>query len=109
MEHSATPVPPLVNGASEFEISIGKATDPWHASNGNIGVTVYDSDLNVEPSIRLTSGVPALIFKANHVHGIGSGNTWRKQYCIAELNGVFTHVVEQDGQVHIIVSDHRLD
>ena len=103
------PMPALVNGASEFEIDVGKTGEPWHASNGSVGITVYDSDLNIEPSGRLTNGVAMLIRKANHMHGIGSAKAWREQVCIAELNGVFIHVLQQNGMVNIVVADRRID
>ena len=104
---------PLLGGAVDFEITPGDPGEPWHASNGKIGLTVFPSDANTEPSKRLWSA-PALLFKNNKIHmPMGKDAavpfTHRTQVLIAELNGVFLHLIERDGQVAIIVADHRLE
>jgi len=102
-------LPPLGNGAAEFAVTPGAADAPWHALGGLVGVTVFDSPANETPSERLPDGRAVLIRKAQHLHGIGGGHAWREQICLAELNGVFIHVQERDGRVHIVVADRRLD
>jgi len=103
------PLPPLGNGAADFAVTPGAAGAPWHAVAGLVGVTVFDSPANERPSERLPDGRAVLIRKAQHLHGIGGGRAWREQICLAELNGVFVHVQERDGRVHVVVADRRLD
>ena len=103
---------PLLGGGTDFEVVPGWRDEPWHASNGSIGVTVFSSDKNVEPS-KLLDGHPALIWKHNCIHKpMGKGARvpfpHRTQTLIMELNGVFVHVVERDGHVAIVVADERL-
>lgn len=99
---------PLVNGAAEFEVAPGASGQAWHGSNGRIGVTVFPSEDNTDPSKRLGQ-VPALVFKGNHIHRAGTPLAYREQLCIGELNGVFVHVQDKGGMVHVTVADHRLD
>lgn len=103
------PLPPLGNGAAEFAVTPGAAGQAWHAVSARVGVTVFDSAANETPSERLADGRAVLIRKAQHLHGIGGGRAWREQICLAELNGVFVHVQERDGRVHVVVADRRLD
>ena len=104
--------PPLLHGATDFEIEPGEPGEPWHASNGKIGVTVFPSEANTEPSKRLWEA-PALLYKNNKIH-MPMGRdaavpfTHRTQVLMAELNGVFVHLVERDGSVAIVVADRRL-
>ncbi len=99
---------PLVNGAAEFEVEPGAADQAWHGSNGRIGMTVFPSADNVDPSKRL-GPVPALVFKGNHIHRAGTRLAYREQVCIGELNGVFVHVQDKGGMIHVTIADHRLD
>ena len=99
---------PLVNGAAEFEVEPGAAGRAWHGSNGRIGVTVFPSEDNIDPSKRLGT-IPALVFKGNYIHRAGTPLAYREQLCIGELNGVFVHVQDKGGMVHVTVADHRLD
>ncbi len=99
---------PLVNGAADFEVQPGAAGVAWHAGNGRIGMTVFPSEDNVDPSKRL-GPVPALVFKGNYLRNVGTPMAYREQICIGELNGVFVHVQDKGGMVHVTVADHRLD
>ena len=102
----------LLHGATDFEIEPGKRGQPWHASNGSIGITVFPSEANTDPSKRV-GDTPALLFKHNSIHmPMGSAAavpfSHRTQVLMAELNGVFFHLVERDGTVAIVVADRRL-
>ena len=113
VEITASANAPLLGGAVDFEITPGDRGEPWHASNGKIGLTVFPSSANTAPSKRLW-GEPALLFKNNKIHMPMGKNakvpfTHRTQTLIGELNGVFVHLIERDGLVAIVVADHRLE
>ncbi len=71
------------------------------------------SACNERPS-KHNGDVPALLFKDNRIHkpmgaNAESPHPWRSQTLIAELNGVFVHLDERDGNVHVVVADKRLE
>ena len=104
---------PLLHGATDFEIEPGWNENPWHATNGKIGVTVFHSEKNGAPSKRLDQS-PALMWKHNCLHKPMGKDArvpypHRTQTLITELNGVFVHIMERDGQVAIVVADERLE
>jgi hypothetical protein len=98
----------LAGGCRDFEIEPGGKGEPWHAGNGRVGVTVYASACNTAPGKTL-GGVPALIFKDNRIRNACTPAAYREQTLIAELNGVFVHVMQRDGTAHVVVADRRLE
>ncbi len=104
---------PLIGGGVDFEITPGWRDEAWYATNGRIGVTVISSADNNAPSKSL-DGFPALIWKQNCIKKPMGSNSkipypHRTQTLMAELNGVFFHLVERDGHIAIVIADERLN
>ncbi len=104
VEHAPAP---LLPGQSEFEIKPGAEGEAWTASNGYVGLTVLPSERNEAPS-KYLGEVPALAFKDVRIRNACTPEAYREIMLIAELNGVFVHVVERGGAISIVVSDQRL-
>ncbi|MFQ6016769.1 MAG: hypothetical protein ACE5KF_01110 [Kiloniellaceae bacterium] len=98
--------PALDPGQAEFEIEIGGEAEPWHASNGRVAVTVFPSENGGQPS-KMLNGRPALLWKQNAIKNACTPRAVKEQWLIAELDGVFVHVHEKDGQVSVVVAPRR--
>ncbi len=104
IKHSA---PALDN---EFEITVPKPGEPWHGTNGRVGITVHpDLTSEIPNSKHLADGEPWRMWKANAIKNACTPKAHKVQWLVAELNGVFVHVHDDGGLISIVVSAERLN
>ena len=96
--------------AREFTIEIPREeAAAWHASNGEIGVTLVPS-AGVEPTSKnLADGRAVHLFKANYLRKACTPRAYREQWLVGELGGLFVHVGYKEGRPHVVIADRRMD
>ncbi len=100
--------PLLLKHAAEFTCVEPGADRACLASNGHISVTVLPGDKPEDTMVHWPSGLCAHVQKRNLLKGVGSPNAVKEQWLLAELNGVWVHIKDDEGKVHIVVTDHRM-
>lgn len=103
---TARPIAPL---ADEFEIEIGEAGRPWHASNGRVGLTVAPAAGDPSARKRLPDGRPVLIHKINAIKKACTPRAHKVQWAVGELAGVKVYVQDRDGRVTILLTTEELN
>lgn len=112
-EHRPPDVVTNVGGPVPNEFQITVPDDPagnWLALNDVIAASVIPTkEGGEEQSKKMAKGQPAYIWKSNAIKKAGTPLAYKEQWLVMELGGVFVHLHHaNDGQMRIIVADHRL-
>ena len=100
--------PLVLKHAVEFECAEPGEDRVCVATNGHVSVTVLPGEDPQETMIKWPSGAKAHVSKRNLLKQVGTPDAYKEQWCLAELNGIWVHIKDDNGQVHIIVTDKRM-